>query len=166
MTTNDPIANGEDLRMQFVVAVNKDLTLGFTFRHIHLNHVEIVPGTTCTYRDKTHCTVYKITKGGALWEGCHTAYTSELDVFNKATGRKWALTRALLMLNLDKDARTKIWGAYWDSMLPPKPKDSVGVQEAKNLFINRWVPKVQQKSAAIELDSLLNKIEAVNKAVA
>lgn len=60
----------------------------------------------------TYAEAYQIVGQGTRWLAEGSAILGEGDQFNKAMGRKVALTRLLKILNLEKKDREKVWEAY------------------------------------------------------
>ena len=75
---------------------------------VSFNHTHFDPNFDL-FRGYTHCFISKDDKA----EFMGVAWCSTQDQFNKATGRKVALTRALKPF--DKETRTRFWNAYWEA---------------------------------------------------
>lgn len=145
--------------MQFITKL-PEVTLGFTFRHIHLPHdkPDTVPGDKGghLYQHKTHCTVYEIKGNDAIFRLTATAYTSLWDNFRKVTGRRVALTKALDRLLLSRENRTLVWRAY---RAKPEPLTPANLEERKWQFVQRWGWKKDHTIMTAELDELLTEVE-------
>lgn len=80
--------------------------LEFTFRHVHLEPEDEIKAVTT-------CFVKVFVDGNeTIGNFAGAAYCAKGDKFDKATGRKIALTRALLPDVFPKDVRTQVWGVY------------------------------------------------------
>lgn len=163
MVGSDPVSQGGP-GMQFIVKL-PEVTLGFTFRHIHQpkNKPDTVPGDKggCLYMHKTHCTCYEIKGHDAIFRLTATAYTSLWDNFNKVTGRKVALTKALDRLLLSKENRTLVWKTYLTKPEAPTPAN---IAEHKWQFVQRWGWKKDHTIMMAELDQLLTEVERASSA--
>lgn len=99
-----------------------DRTLGITFKHVpafktigYMTGGDGQPDKNQPIKREirtTKCEIYEVVGEDARLVGHATAECSPLDNFEKATGRKVALTKALAWMKMGKEDRSHVWEAY------------------------------------------------------
>lgn len=117
---NNPQKSGREQNMLIVRLTDK--TIGISFRHDRKWETPIPGSSPLDFRitSASFCEIYNFNEmdRSRKWKLECSAVLNEGDNFNRATGRKVALTRALgpKGLNLSKFDRTTVWNAYFKSI--------------------------------------------------